>query len=405
MKHSEGRIFTTHCGSLPRPDGLVELLASVARGESVDQPALDTLAAESTQEVIRQQAKAGVDVLNSGEQSRTSFSTYVTQRMSGFGGSWTRRGHRDQNEFPSVARPRVVQLMRDVPQCTGPLEYQRLDLAEKELDGLVTGVNEVGAAHQELFMSAASPGVIALTLGNAHYANHEKYVMALAEEMRKEYELITSRGVVLQLDCPDLAMERHVTYQDEPVAVFQEVVALHIQAINHAIRNIPKEQVRLHVCWGNSEGPHHYDVPLEDILPLVYEANVGALVMEMANPRHAASQFMEDVIRVLFDPYLCFSCGLDQLAPLFMARWQYRWKWRHLKIEMHFTIIGFTKILPSICNYEEPQNSEGSRVKNQIVGGSITNDNQEYGNDVVRWSVVDSGNGLRIRCCPGGAAK
>ncbi len=287
MKRSEGRIFTTHCGSLPRPDGLVNLLGAVARGEPVDQSALDALAAESTQEVIRQQAKAGVDVINSGEQSRTSFSTYVTQRMSGFGGSWTRRGHKDQNEFPGIARPRVVQLMRDMPQCTGPVRYQRADLAEKELDGLIKGVNEARATPQELFMSAASPGIIALTMGNAHYASHEEYVMALAEEMRKEYELVTSRGVVLQLDCPDLAMERHVAYQDEPVEVFQEVVALHIRAINHAIRNIPREQVRLHVCWGNTEGPHHYDVPLEDILPLVYEANVGALVMEMANPRHA----------------------------------------------------------------------------------------------------------------------
>ena len=287
MKKSQGRIFTTHTGSLPRPDELVQLLAAVARGESVDQSALERLADASTLEVIRKQADAGVDVINSGEQSRVSFSTYVTQRMTGFGGSWTRRGHKDQNEFPGIARPRVVQLMRDVPQCTGPVEYQRTDLAERELDGLVNGAQAAAAGQQDLFMSAASPGIIALTMGNAHYASHEGYVMALAEEMRKEYEIITDRGVVLQLDCPDLAMERHVAYQDDPTDVFQEVVALHIAAINHAIRNIPREQVRLHVCWGNTEGPHHYDVPLEDILPIVYEANVGALVMEMANPRHA----------------------------------------------------------------------------------------------------------------------
>ena len=287
MKKSQGRIFTTHTGSLPRPDELVQLLAAVARGESVDQSALERLADASTLEVIRKQAAAGVDVINSGEQSRVSFSTYVTQRMTGFGGSWTRRGHKDQNEFPGIARPRVVQQKRDVPQCTGPVEYQRTDLAERELDGLVNGIQAAAAGQQDLFMSAASPGIIALTMGNAHYASHEEYVMALAEEMRKEYEIITDRGVVLQLDCPDLAMERHVAYQDDPTDVFQEVVALHIAAINHAIRNIPREQVRLHVCWGNTEGPHHYDVPLEDILPIVYEANVGALVMEMANPRHA----------------------------------------------------------------------------------------------------------------------
>ena len=287
MKHSDGRIFTTHTGSLPRPDELVHSLAALASGEAVDQSELDGLAEASTLEVIRRQVEAGVDIINSGEQSRTSFSTYVTQRMSGFGGSWTRRGHRDQNEFPNVVRPRVIQLMRDVPQCTGPLEYQRPDMARKELDGLADGVSKAGGQHQDLFMSAASPGVIALTMGNDYYASHEEYVMALAEQMRQEYELIAARGVVLQLDCPDLAMERHVAYQDEPIKVFQEVDALHIRAINHAIRNIPREQVRLHVCWGNSEGPHHYDVPLEDILPLVYEANVGALVMEMANPRHA----------------------------------------------------------------------------------------------------------------------
>ena len=134
MNHSEGRIFTTHTGSLPRPGELVELLGAVARGEPVDQTVLERLAAASTLEVIRQQAEAGIDIINSGEQSRTSFSTYVTQRMSGFSGSWTRRGHKDQNEFPNIARPRVVQLMRDVPQCTGPLEYQRPDLAEMELD-------------------------------------------------------------------------------------------------------------------------------------------------------------------------------------------------------------------------------------------------------------------------------
>lgn len=141
--------------------------------------------------------------------------------------------------------------MRDVPQCTGPLEYQRPDLAKRELAGLVNGANEAGASYRDLFMSAASPGIIASTLGNAHYASHEEYVMDLVEEMRKEYRIITAAGVVLQLDCPDLAMERHVAYQDEPIEVFQGVVELHIQAINHAIRNIPREQVRLHVCWGN----------------------------------------------------------------------------------------------------------------------------------------------------------
>ena len=287
MKCSETRILTTHCGSLPRPDGLVDMLGAVSLGEPVDEEALQRAARQSTLGVVQAQVEAGVDVINGGEQSRVSFSTYVTQRMSGFGGSWTRRGHRDQNEFPTIARPRVVQLMRGVPTCIGPLSYDRLDLAERECDDLLAAVQETGAQPEELFMSAASPGIIALTMKNNFYASYEDYVMALAGEMRKEYELIASKGLIIQLDCPDLAMERHVAYQDEPLEKFQELVALHIEAINHAIQKIPKEQVRLHVCWGNSEGPHHYDVPLEDILPLLYQANVGALVMEMANPRHA----------------------------------------------------------------------------------------------------------------------
>ena len=286
MKRSETRILTTHTGSLPRPEGLVAMLGSVSRGEPVDQAALDAAAGEATAGVVSAQMDAGVDVINNGEQSRVSFSTYVTQRMSGFGGSWTRRGHRDQNEFPALVRPRVVQLMRDVPTCVGPLAYERLDLVERECRQLLDVAGAAANQPEELFMTAASPGIVALTLGNRYYDSHEDYVLALAEELRKEYEIIVADGLTLQLDCPDLAMERHVSYQDEPLSAFRDLVALHIRAINHALTNIPRHRVRLHVCWGNSEGPHHYDVPLEDILDLLYEANVGALVMEMANPRH-----------------------------------------------------------------------------------------------------------------------
>ena len=287
MKRSENRILTTHTGSLPRPEELVAMLASVSRGEAVVPTTLEVAAREATAGVVAAQLDAGVDVINNGEQSRISFSTYVTQRMSGFGGSWTRRGHRDQNEFPAVARPRVVQLMRDVPTCIGPLNYDRLDLVDRECRQLLDAVDAADARPEDLFMTAASPGIVALTLGNRYYDSHEDYVLALAEELRKEYEIIVSNGLTLQLDCPDLAMERHVSYQDEPLSAFRDLVALHVRAINHALANIPRDRVRLHVCWGNSEGPHHYDVPLEDILDLLYEANVGALVMEMANPRHA----------------------------------------------------------------------------------------------------------------------
>lgn len=287
MKRSETRIRTTHAGSLPRPAALADMLGAVARGEPVDSAALDDDADDATAAAVRAQLAAGVDIINNGEQSRISFSTYVTQRMDGFGGSWTRRGHRDQNEFPSLARPRVVQLMRDVPTCVGPVAYRRPDLAQRECRQLLDAAAAADGQPQELFMTAASPGIVALTMANRYYASHEEYVFALADQLRQEYEIIAAHGLTLQLDCPDLAMERHVSYQDEPLSAFQELVALHIRAINRALVNIPRRQVRLHVCWGNSEGPHHYDVPLADILPFIYEANVGTLVMEMANPRHA----------------------------------------------------------------------------------------------------------------------
>ena len=286
MKRSTSRILTTHTGSLPRPEGLVEMLGAVSRGEPVDQATLDAAADEATAGVVAAQLAAGVDVINNGEQSRISFSTYVTQRISGFGGAWSRRGHRDQNEFPSLARPRVVQLTRDVPTCVGPLVYERLDLVERECRQFLDAVGAAEGEPEDLFMTAASPGIVALTMADRHYASHEDYVFALAEELRKEYEIIVANGLTLQLDCPDLAMERHISYQDEPLSAFQDLVALHIQAINHALTNIPRDRMRLHVCWGNSEGPHIYDVPLEEILGLFYEGKVGALVMEMANPRH-----------------------------------------------------------------------------------------------------------------------
>lgn len=287
MKRSDGRILTTHAGSLPRPEALVQLMSAQSKGEAVDPDVVNPLVDAATQAVIDKQAEAGVDIGNSGEQSRMSFSTYVIHRMSGFGGGWVRRGHRDQNEFPAVMRPMPVDILNNAPRCFGPVSYERLDEAEKECDDLLKYAGAEGTKFQELFMTAASPGIVGTTMRNDYYGTYEEYVFAVAEEMRKEYELIVSKGLTLQLDCPDLAMERHTAYQDEPLSVFQEVVRLHIRAINQAIRNIPPENIRLHVCWGNVEGAHIYDVALEDILPLIYEARVGALVMEMANPRHA----------------------------------------------------------------------------------------------------------------------
>ena len=201
------------------------------------------------------QLAAGVDVINNGEQSRVSFSTYVTQRMSGFGGSWDRRGQRDQNEFPSVVRPRVVQLMRGVPTCVGPVAYERLDLVEQECRQLLSAVNTAEGEPEDLFMTAASPGIVSLTLANRYYESHEELCIRSGRRTEKEYEIIVTNGLTLQLDCPDLAMERHISYQDEPLSAFQDLVALHIRAINHALSNIHADRVRCTYAGATTRPP------------------------------------------------------------------------------------------------------------------------------------------------------
>jgi 5-methyltetrahydropteroyltriglutamate--homocysteine methyltransferase len=287
MKRSEGRIFTTHTGSLPRSEALAQLLVTSSEGRQVDPDLFQNEVDNSTRYVLQRQGQAGVDVANNGEQSRPSFSTYVTLRMSGFGGRADRRTPKDLAEYPTTTvRARGVNI-RSAPKCIGPVYYERLDEVEKECGDLLRKVEETRGQFQELFMTAPSPGIVALTMLNEYYPTYREYLMALAEEMRKEYEIVVSQGLVLQLDCPDLAMERHYSQQDQPISAFRELVRLHIEALNNAIRDIPTDQVRLHACWGNYAGPHHHDVPLADILPLLYEAKVGALALEMANPRHA----------------------------------------------------------------------------------------------------------------------
>ncbi len=250
MKRSEHRFLTTHVGSLLRPPALRDLLVQQDRGEAVDPAALAREAEAAVSHVVRKQLEAGVDVGNDGEQPRVGFSTYPARRMKGFGGA-------------------SKHLSEAVAEC---------EMFQRGAGG--------GKGFAEPFMTAASPGVIATIMLDNYYGSHERYVRALAREMRKEYELIVSRGFVLQLDCPDLAMERARFFQDEPLDRFLAAVALHVDAINDAVKNIPADRVRLHLCWGTYDGPHTYDVPLEPLLPIIYRANVGALSLPLASPRH-----------------------------------------------------------------------------------------------------------------------
>ena len=291
MQRSETRILTTHVGSLPRPPALRELLVRRDRGEPVDAAALDREATAAVERAVAGQLEAGIDIGNNGEQPRAGFSTYVAGRMRGFGGASHRQLARDLIDFPDYAemlarRRRDAARIADAPQAIAEVEYADLAPASAECDGFLRATEGRPRRFVERFMTAASPGVIATILLSAHYRSHEQYVRALAREMRKEYELIHQRGLLLQVDCPDLAMERARFFQHDSLDRFLQMVELHVDAINQATAGIPADRLRLHLCWGNYDGPHTHDVPLEAVLPLVARARVGALSLPLANPRH-----------------------------------------------------------------------------------------------------------------------
>ena len=291
MQRSESRILTTHVGSLPRPPALRDLLVRQDRGEAVDPAALEREVATALAAAVTGQLEAGIDVGNNGEQPRAGFSTYVASRMKGFGGTSRRELAQDLIDFPDYAemlarRRRDAARIGDAPQAVAEIEYADLGPAAQECDAFLRETDARPRRFVERFMTAASPGVIATILLSAHYASHEQYVMALSREMRKEYELIHARGLLLQVDCPDLAMERARFFRRDSLERFLQMVELHVVAINRATAGIPPERIRLHLCWGNYDGPHTHDVPLEAVLPIVARARVGALSLPLANPRH-----------------------------------------------------------------------------------------------------------------------
>lgn len=291
MQLSNDRILTTHTGSLPRSAELEAVLIRKERGETVPDDEFGRVARQGVEHVVGEQIDAGVDVINDGEQPRVGFQTYVALRMTGFGGASSRPAFADFVRYPDYGelwqkRGWVTSKVFDAPQAVAELEYTDLGEAEQECDLFHQASDARHGQYRDRFMTAASPGIVTTTMLNGYYDSHENYVRAVARELRKEYEFIHSQGFLLQLDCPDLAMERVGLFQNDPLPGFLEVVELHIDAINQAVQNIPPEHLRLHVCWGNWDGPHDSDVALADILPLLYEARVGALSLELANPRH-----------------------------------------------------------------------------------------------------------------------
>ncbi|HEY3910328.1 MAG TPA: cobalamin-independent methionine synthase II family protein [Stellaceae bacterium] len=294
MRRSEQRILTTHTGSLPRPAELTRLLIQRARGESVDLAELDRLGRDATRWVVRKQAEAGIDIGNNGEQQREGFFLHIRHRMSGFGGSWQRRTRADALRYPAfrqlmeeqlAARPAVSNM--GPPKAIAAIRYLGRDAVEAECAEFRTALDETGVAFAEPFLTAPSPGIIAGAMKNEHYDTEEAYLDALGVALREEYEAIVGTGFLLQLDCPDLALERHLSYQDRPLGDFLGFVERVVATINKALVNISPDRVRLHVCWGNYEGPHDCDVPLAEILPVLRQAKVGAFFLPFANPRHA----------------------------------------------------------------------------------------------------------------------
>ena len=279
----------THTGSLPRPDELVRLMFAVADDIPVDQSALDEAITKAIGEVVQKQIDAGVTVINDGEMSKPSYATYVQDRLSGF------RGESVQNYFFDDLQdfPRSAEMVagnpgrrkRKAPSCTEAISVVNGQAAIDDMTALVAAAKARG--HEQIFSSAASPGVISLFFGNDFYDSHEEYVFAIAEAMRHEYEAIADAGATVQLDCPDLAMGRHSAYATQDLAEFQQTISTNIAALNHAVRNIPEEQLRMHLCWGNYPGPHHHDVPIKDIIDIVWTAKPQTVLVEGANSRHA----------------------------------------------------------------------------------------------------------------------
>ena len=283
MKRSTEHVLSTHTGSLPRPPALLEALQQRDRGQS-DGAALQEQVRDAVADVVDRQAQAGVSVVNDGEASKIGYSTYVKERLDGFGGEGGLAGlPSDLSEFPEYMQRVMGGLDFAMPACIGPVSYRDLEAVRTDIANLTAAV--AAAPVQDAFMTAASPGVIAVFLQNQYYASHEEYIAALADVMKAEYDEIHRAGLVLQLDCPDLAMTRHMS-PDESLEEFRRRAKLHVEAINHATRDIPGDDMRLHLCWGNYEGPHHHDMPLRDIIDIVLEARPAAISFEAANPRH-----------------------------------------------------------------------------------------------------------------------
>jgi len=284
MKRSLDRILTTHTGSLPRPADLAGMLEALDAGAAPDPAAFEARVRRAVADIVRQQVEAGVDVVSDGEQGKVGYSTYVRHRLTGFGGQSAAARRADWADFPEAAARAERRSVVARPTCDGPIDWKDRTAVDRDVANLRAAVAAAGPA--EAFMTAASPGVIAHFLRNTYYPSREAYLARLVDVMKEEYDAIHRAGFVLQVDCPDLAMGRHLAFPELSNAEFVKIAEANVEALNHALRDIPPDRMRLHLCWGNYEGPHHRDIPMREILPVVLRARPQALSFEGANPRH-----------------------------------------------------------------------------------------------------------------------
>jgi len=286
MQSSTDRILTTHVGSLPRSEAVTNVVFSHEKGQDVADA--DAIIRGAVNDVVRQQVQADVDLVSDGEMSKISYATYIKDRISGFDGDSERDPPSDLEAFPSFLERQAKSggtPTHSRPCCIGEIEVKDMGPVRTDIDNLLAAIEANRPAGA--FMNAASPGVIALFQPNRHYPSHETYLEALADAMSHEYKAIVESGLILQIDSPDLGLGRHMMFKNKPDEEYRKLVSLHVDALNHALSGLPRDRLRLHVCWGNYEGPHHHDAPMEVVLPIAVKANVSGLLFESSNPRHA----------------------------------------------------------------------------------------------------------------------
>jgi 5-methyltetrahydropteroyltriglutamate--homocysteine methyltransferase len=348
MTTGADRILTTHTGSLPRPDDLIQIMWAKGDGIPVDSNALEERVASAVGEAVRRQIAAGISIVNDGEMSKPSYATYVKDRLHGFGGESVQNYFfADLEAFPGSAKlvaSNPGRKKRSAPACNGPITVKDADAAILDMVNLNNAATNADVF--ATFSSAASPGVVSIFFANEYYATDEEYVFAIAEAMRHEYEAIAAAGATVQLDCPDLAMGRHSTYARLDLDEYRKRVAMNIEALNHSVRNIPADRLRMHLCWGNYPGPHHCDVAMADIIDLVWQAKPRTVLFEAANPRHAHEWKLFESIEVPDDKIICpgvIECQSNYIEhPELVAQ----------RIERYARLVGRDRVMAGVdCGF------------------------------------------------------